>query len=139
MYTSAGFNFINIFTHSCYARSSPERKNSVKLSVSFYAFGIYARKSCTQNVDEIESWLFNPILKTSARLTQACQTGSPIEGLLPPLTQFFFHQKPKTYLHFIESFSKSTRNWYKKLYLAIRIDLLQFLQSETPLKASTLH
>ncbi len=30
-----------------YARSSQKRKNSVKLSVSFYAFGIYGRKSCS--------------------------------------------------------------------------------------------
>jgi len=35
------------FTKSLYACSSPKRKNSVKLSVSFYAFGIYAHKSCT--------------------------------------------------------------------------------------------
>ncbi len=41
-----GVNFINMFTHSFYAHSSPKRKNSVKSSVSFYAFWIYVRKSC---------------------------------------------------------------------------------------------
>jgi len=34
-------------TYSFYAHSSPKHKNSVKLSVSFYAFGIYTLKSCT--------------------------------------------------------------------------------------------
>jgi len=34
-------------TYSFYTRSSTKRKNSVKLSVSFYAFGTYERKSCT--------------------------------------------------------------------------------------------
>ncbi len=33
-------------------------KNSVKSSVSFYAFGIYECKSCTQNVDENESGFY---------------------------------------------------------------------------------
>jgi len=37
-------------THSFYARSSPKRNNSVKSSVSFYAFVIYARKSCTRTL-----------------------------------------------------------------------------------------
>jgi len=32
-------------------------KNTVKSSVSFYAFGIYERKSCTKKGDEIEPWL----------------------------------------------------------------------------------
>jgi len=40
-------DFINIFMRSFYAKSSPKRKNSVKSSVSFYAFVIYACKSCT--------------------------------------------------------------------------------------------
>jgi len=53
MKLSPGVNFINIFTRSFYARSS-KRKKSIKLSVSIYAFGIYMRKSCTKNVDEIE-------------------------------------------------------------------------------------
>ncbi len=30
------------------------QKNTVKSSVSFYAFGIYKHKSCTKNGDEIE-------------------------------------------------------------------------------------
>jgi len=34
-------------TYSFYARSYPKRNNSVKLSVSFYAFGSYARNRCT--------------------------------------------------------------------------------------------
>jgi len=42
-----GLNFTNIFTYSFYARSSHKRKSSVKLSVSFYAFGISWRKSCS--------------------------------------------------------------------------------------------
>jgi len=41
-----GVNFINIFTCSFYTGSSPKCKNSVKSSESFYAFGIYVRKSC---------------------------------------------------------------------------------------------
>jgi len=41
-----GLNFTNIFTYSFYARSSQKRKNLIKLSVSFYAFGIYWLKSC---------------------------------------------------------------------------------------------
>ncbi len=49
-----GLNFNNIFMYSFYARSSQKRKNSVKLSVTFYAFRSCVRKSCTQNVDEIE-------------------------------------------------------------------------------------
>jgi hypothetical protein len=36
--------------------SSQKRKNSIKLSVSFYAFGIYVHKSCAYNVDEIDTW-----------------------------------------------------------------------------------
>ncbi len=43
----AGLNFTNIFTYSFYARSSQKHKNSVKLSVTFYTFGIYWRKSCS--------------------------------------------------------------------------------------------
>jgi len=42
-----GIDFINIFTRSFYTYKSPQPKNSIKLSVSFYAFGIYVRKSCT--------------------------------------------------------------------------------------------
>ncbi len=49
-------DFINIFTPCFCNRSSPKRKSSVKSSVSFYALGIYKRKSCTWNVDEIEPY-----------------------------------------------------------------------------------
>jgi hypothetical protein len=34
-------------TYSFFARRSRKRKNTVKSSVSFYAFRIYKRKSCT--------------------------------------------------------------------------------------------
>jgi len=40
-----GVDFTNIFTQSYYMHSSQKRKNSVKSWVSFYAFGIYVRKS----------------------------------------------------------------------------------------------
>jgi len=40
---------------SFYAQSSQKRKNSVKSSVSFYTFGIYRRKSCSKNIDEIDT------------------------------------------------------------------------------------
>jgi hypothetical protein len=40
-----GLNFSNIFTYSFYTRSSQKRKNSVKLSVSSYTFGIYEAKA----------------------------------------------------------------------------------------------
>jgi hypothetical protein len=50
--------------YSFYACRSQKRKNSVKLSVSFYAFGIRARKSCAKNVDEIDTHsLICPTLK----------------------------------------------------------------------------
>ncbi len=39
-----GVYFTNIFTSSFYTRSSQKCKNSVKLSVSFYAFRIYTHK-----------------------------------------------------------------------------------------------
>jgi len=45
--SGSGLNFTNIFTYEFYTCSSQKRKNSVKLSVSFYAFGIYWRKSCS--------------------------------------------------------------------------------------------
>jgi len=50
---ATGLDFTNIFTWSFYARSSQKRKNSVKSSVSFYAFGIYRRKS---NVERWWNW-----------------------------------------------------------------------------------
>ncbi len=63
-----GIDLINIlfdaFTHKdpksvsirCfYTQGSQKCKNSVMLSVYFYAFGICTLKSCTQNVDEIDT------------------------------------------------------------------------------------
>jgi hypothetical protein len=42
-----GVNFINVLC-TAFALVDPESvKNTVKSSVSFYAFGIYKRKSCT--------------------------------------------------------------------------------------------
>ncbi len=50
----SGVNFTNIFMLSFKLVDPKSVKNTVKSSVSFYAFGICRRKSCTQNVDEIE-------------------------------------------------------------------------------------
>jgi len=51
---SSGVNFTNVL-RTDYALIDPKSvKNTAKSSVSFYAFGIYKRKSCTYNVDEIE-------------------------------------------------------------------------------------
>jgi len=36
-------------------KSVRTQAQEVKLSVSFYAFGIHARKSCSKNVDEIDT------------------------------------------------------------------------------------
>jgi len=50
----SGVNFLNVL-RTAFALVDPESvKNTVKSSVSFYAFGIYERKSCTYNVDDIE-------------------------------------------------------------------------------------
>ncbi len=59
-------NFIN-FQCTAFALVDPKSiKNTVKSSVSFSAFGIYERKSCTLNVDEIEPLSPNlQLLKTS--------------------------------------------------------------------------
>jgi len=47
-------NFTNLLP-AAFALVDPESvKNTVKSSVSFYAFGICKRESFTQNVDEIE-------------------------------------------------------------------------------------
>jgi len=49
-----GVNFINVLC-TAFVLVDPESiKNTVKASVSFYAFRIYERKSRTLNVDEIE-------------------------------------------------------------------------------------
>ncbi len=45
MKLSPGLNFVNICMHSFYARSSQKQKNSVKLSVSFYALGSTGAKA----------------------------------------------------------------------------------------------
>jgi len=53
---SAGVNFTNVL-RTAFALVDPESvKNTVKSSVSFYTFGINERKSCTLNVDEIDTW-----------------------------------------------------------------------------------
>jgi len=50
---TSGVNFTNI-SHAAFTCTDPKRlKNSVKLSVSFFSFGICAHKSCEYNVDEI--------------------------------------------------------------------------------------
>ncbi len=48
------------YVGTAFAHVDPESvKNTVKSSVSFYAFGIYERKICTKNVGEIDSrWPF---------------------------------------------------------------------------------
>jgi len=46
-------NFINMFTSSFNERRSLKHRNSVELSVSFYALGICVSKSCSYNVGEI--------------------------------------------------------------------------------------
>ncbi len=50
MKLTPGLSFTNIFTNSFYACSSQKCQNSVKLSVTFYAFGIYWRKSCSRTL-----------------------------------------------------------------------------------------
>jgi len=49
-------NFTNILRAALTLKDPESVKNTVKSSVSFYAFGTCGRKSCTQNVDEIEPW-----------------------------------------------------------------------------------
>jgi len=46
MKLSPVLNFTNKFTLKFYAHKSQKRKNSVKLSVPFYTFGICVSKSC---------------------------------------------------------------------------------------------
>jgi len=43
--------------HRFYVCRSPKHKISVKSSVSFFAFGIRAHKSCVKNVAEIDTWI----------------------------------------------------------------------------------
>jgi hypothetical protein len=49
-----GVNFINVLRTAFTRVNSKSVKNTVKSSVSFKAFGIYERKSYTENVDEID-------------------------------------------------------------------------------------
>ncbi len=51
---TAGIDFTNILRTAFALIDHESVKNTVKSSVSFYAFGIYKLKSCTQNVDEID-------------------------------------------------------------------------------------
>jgi len=54
MKLTTGVNFINVL-HTAFALVDPKsEKNTAESSVSFYAFGIYERKSCTCIADEIE-------------------------------------------------------------------------------------
>jgi len=46
-YHNAGVNFINVIRTAFTLVDPKSVKNTVKSSVSFYAFGIYERKSCT--------------------------------------------------------------------------------------------
>ncbi len=58
-----GLDFINILCTTFTPVAPQSVRTQVKLSVSFYAFGIYERKSCTQNFDEINTcFLVYPIL-----------------------------------------------------------------------------
>ncbi len=50
-----GINFINVLCTAFYVRRSWKCKNSVKLSVSFYSFGIRVCKSFVKTVDEIDT------------------------------------------------------------------------------------
>ncbi len=49
-----GLNFINVL-HTAFTLEDPKkRKKDSQVVNLFYAFGIYERKSCRYNVDEIE-------------------------------------------------------------------------------------
>jgi len=56
MILTPGLNFINVLSTSFMHAKPKSVKKTVKSSVSFYAFGIYVRKSCTKNIDEIDTW-----------------------------------------------------------------------------------
>jgi len=58
MNTKRDGNYVSIsstFYEQLFMPRSQKRKNSVKSSVSFYAFGICVHKSCAKNVDEIDT------------------------------------------------------------------------------------
>jgi hypothetical protein len=44
------------FTYSFYARRSRKHKKILTTSLSSYTLGSYRHKSCTENVDEIDTW-----------------------------------------------------------------------------------
>jgi len=48
-------NFTNMFKCSFYMRRFQMSKNDSQVVDHFYAFGIYERKSCLWNVDEIDT------------------------------------------------------------------------------------
>jgi len=50
-----GVNFTNILRPAFTGADPKSVKKRVKLSIFFYAFGIFKRKSCTKNVDEIDT------------------------------------------------------------------------------------
>jgi len=53
----SGLNFINVL-RTAFTLTDPESvKRYLWLNCIFYAFGIYERKSCRYNVDEIEPWI----------------------------------------------------------------------------------
>jgi hypothetical protein len=60
MKLTIGVNFTNMFMSSFYSRRSQQRKNSVKLSVSFGTFGIWAIQSYGKNVNEIDPRCLEP-------------------------------------------------------------------------------
>jgi len=61
----AGLNFINVLCTAFTLVDPKSVKRHWWLNCIFYAFWIYERKSCTQNVDEIDTWCrkidFDPI------------------------------------------------------------------------------
>ncbi len=59
MSSRSSVNFTNVL-HVAFTLIDPKSvKNTVKSSVSFYAFGICKHKSCMENVDEIEPGSYN--------------------------------------------------------------------------------
>ncbi len=49
-------NFTNMFISSFYLWRYQKPKNTLKTSVSFFNLGIWKSKSCSKNVDEIDTW-----------------------------------------------------------------------------------
>jgi len=63
-------NFTNVLCAAFMLVVPKSVKNTVKSSVSFYAFGICTHKSCTQNVDEIEP-MFPTMLRQGWHMLRA--------------------------------------------------------------------